>query len=107
MEHAVRWNIKVSKEIDLTLRSYLGAQGLKKADLSKFVEGAVRWRIFNRTVQDIKSRDADADTPKGPADWALDGTAPAEFAENACGHRVQAERDFDGGASATADSAVR
>jgi hypothetical protein len=30
MEHGVRWNIKVSKEIDLTLRTYLGAQGMKK-----------------------------------------------------------------------------
>jgi len=59
---AVRWNIKVSREIDLTLRTYLGAQGMKKGDLSKFIEEAVRWRIFNRTVQDIKSRHANADT---------------------------------------------
>ena len=61
MQHAVRWNIKVSKETDLTLRTYLGAQGMKKGDLSKFIEDAVRWRIFNRTVQEIKSRNADAD----------------------------------------------
>jgi hypothetical protein len=61
MENAVRWNIKVSKEIDLTLRTYLGAQGMKKVDLSKFIEDAVRWRIFNRTLQEIKSRNADAD----------------------------------------------
>ena len=59
MEEAVRWNIKVSKETDLTLRTYLGAQGMKKGDLSKFIEEAVRWRIFNRTVQDIKARNAD------------------------------------------------
>ena len=56
MEDAVRWNIKISKEIDLTLRTYLGARGTKKRDLSKFIEDAVRWRIFNRTVQEIKSR---------------------------------------------------
>ena len=61
MEEAVRWNVKVSKEIDLTLRTYLGAQGMKKGDLSKFIEEAVRWRIFNRTVQDIKSLNANAD----------------------------------------------
>lgn len=61
MEEAVRWNLKVSKEIDLTLRTYLGAQGMKKGDLSKFIEEAVRWRIFNRTVQDIKLRNANAD----------------------------------------------
>lgn len=61
MEEAVRWNIKVSKEIDLTLRTYLGARGMKKGDLSKFIEEAVRWRIFNRAVQDIKSRNVNAD----------------------------------------------
>jgi hypothetical protein len=59
MEEAVRWNIKVSKETDLTLRTYLGAHGMKKGDLSKFIEEAVRWRVFNRTVQDIKARNAD------------------------------------------------
>jgi len=35
---------------------------MKKGDLSKFIEEAVRWRIFNRTVQEIKSRNANADT---------------------------------------------
>jgi hypothetical protein len=60
-EEAVRWNIKVSKETDLTLRTFLGARGMKKGDLSKFIEEAVRWRVFHRTVQDIKSRNADTD----------------------------------------------
>ncbi len=61
IKEAVRWNIKVSKETDLTLRTYLGARGMKKGDLSKFIEEAVRWRIFNRTVQEIKARNAGAD----------------------------------------------
>jgi hypothetical protein len=61
MEEAVRWNIKVSKETDLTLRTYLGSQGMKKGDLSKFIEEAVRWCVFHRTVQDIKARNADTD----------------------------------------------
>ena len=60
-EEAVRWNIKVSKETALTLRTFLGARGMKKGDLSKFIEEAFRWRVFHRTVQDIKSRNADAD----------------------------------------------
>jgi hypothetical protein len=60
-EEAVRWNIKVSKETDLTLRTVLGSQGMKKGDLSKFIEEAVRWRVFHRTVQDIKARNADTD----------------------------------------------
>ena len=60
-EEAVRWNIKVSKETDLTLRTFLGSQGMKKGDLSKFIEEAVRWRVFHRTVQDMKARNADTD----------------------------------------------
>ena len=60
-EEAVRWNIKVSKETDLALRTFLGAKGMKKGDLSKFIEEAVRWRVFHRTVQDIKAHNADAD----------------------------------------------
>ncbi len=43
------------------LRTYLGSQGMKKGDLSKFIEDAVRWRIFNRTVQDIKAGHTGAD----------------------------------------------
>lgn len=57
MDRSVRWNLKVSKEVDLTLRTYLGARGMKKGDLSKFVEEAVRWRILNLTSQDIESYD--------------------------------------------------
>jgi Ribbon-helix-helix domain len=60
-EEAIRWSIKVSKETDLTLRTYLGAQGMKKGDLSKFIEEAVRWRVLQRTIQDIRARNADAD----------------------------------------------
>jgi len=33
---------------------------MKKGDLSKFIEQAVRAHIFHRTVQDIKARNADA-----------------------------------------------
>ena len=60
-EEAVRWNIKVSKETDLTLRTFLGSQGMKKGDLSKFIEQAVRAQVFHRTVQDIKARNAGTD----------------------------------------------
>lgn len=61
MDEAVRWNIKVSKETDLALRTFLGARGAKKGDLSKFIEEAVRWRVFHRTAQDIRERNADTD----------------------------------------------
>ena len=57
-EQAVRWNVKVSKETDLILRTFLRAQGKGKGGRSKFIEDAVRWRLFNKTVQDIKSKNA-------------------------------------------------
>ncbi|OGA08941.1 MAG: hypothetical protein A3D95_09560 [Betaproteobacteria bacterium RIFCSPHIGHO2_12_FULL_69_13] len=59
MSEAIRWTIKVSKETDLSLRTLLGAQGMKKGDLSKFVEDAVRWRMFDRRVQSLKDRNQD------------------------------------------------
>jgi hypothetical protein len=58
---AVRWSVKVSKDTDLTLRTFLGAQGAKKGDLSKFIEEAVRRRVLQCTIQDIWDRNADAD----------------------------------------------
>jgi Ribbon-helix-helix domain len=61
-QEAVRWTIKVSKDTDVTLRTYLGSRGMKKGDLSKFIEEAVRWRVLQRTVQDIWERNANADT---------------------------------------------
>lgn len=57
----IRWNITVSKETDLALRTFLGSQGMKKGDLSKFIEEAVREKVFHRTVADIKTRNAGAD----------------------------------------------
>ena len=54
MSEAVRWTIKVSRETDLALRTLLGSQGMKKGDLSKFVEDAVRWRVFDRQVQGLR-----------------------------------------------------
>ncbi len=58
MEDTVRWTVKVSRETDLALRSYLGRQGMKKGDLSKFIEEAVRWRVLDRVVSEVKARNA-------------------------------------------------
>ena len=56
MEDTVRWTVKVSRETDTALRSYLARQGTKKGDLSKFVEEAVRWRVLDRVVSEVKAR---------------------------------------------------
>jgi hypothetical protein len=55
----VRWTITVSKETDLALRSFLGSQGMKKGDISKFVETAVKWRMFDKTLAEVRSKFAD------------------------------------------------
>jgi len=44
-QEAVRWHIK----------------GMKKGDLSRFIEQAVRAHVFHRTVQDLKARNAGTD----------------------------------------------
>lgn len=60
-EQAVRWQIKVSKDTDVAVRAFLGAKGIKKGARSKFIEEAVRWRVLQRTIEDIRSRNADRD----------------------------------------------
>ncbi len=85
-QEAVRWNIKVSKETDLTLRTFLGAQGAKKGDLSKFIEEAVRWRVFHRTIQDIKERNAGTD-PAG-LQRIIDEAVREARAERSAGRKV-------------------
>ena len=69
-----RWSLSVSPETDASLREYLGAQGMKKGDLSRFVEEAVRWRMLDATAQGIKQRNADQSDAhlQGLIDAALD-----------------------------------
>ena len=50
-----RLTIILSKESDFALRTFLGAQGMKKGDISKFIEEAIRWRIFHQTVGDVRT----------------------------------------------------
>jgi hypothetical protein len=54
-----RLTITWSKETDFALRTFLGAQGMKKGDLSKFIEEAVRWRIFHQTVGEAREAFSD------------------------------------------------
>lgn len=67
MNSAVRWTIKVSKETDTSLRTFLAMRGMKKGDLSKFIEDAVRWRVFDQTVRKVRARN------KGVSDHEIKG----------------------------------
>jgi histone acetyltransferase (RNA polymerase elongator complex component) len=61
MAERIRWSLVISKETDISLRTYLARHGMRKGDLSKFVEDAVNRRVLQCTVQDIRERNADAD----------------------------------------------
>lgn len=59
MDELVRWTVKVSKDTDVSLRSFLAQRGMKKGDLSKFIEQAVQKEVFAQTVADVEARNAD------------------------------------------------
>lgn len=61
MGDLARWNLKVSRETDVALRTLLAARGGKKGDLSRFVEEAVNREVLRETVRDIQARNADLD----------------------------------------------
>ncbi len=54
----VRWSIVVPEETDRALRTYLAQRGTKKGDISRFVEEAVKARLFELTVESIKKRNS-------------------------------------------------
>jgi hypothetical protein len=56
-----RWTLSIPDDTDRTVRTYLARTGLKKGDLSKFVDKAVRRQVFALVVREIKERNADAD----------------------------------------------
>ena len=70
-----RWTVSVSKDTDVAVRSFLAQRGLKKGDLSKFIEEAVRWRVLDQTV--AEARDKFADLPPEEAEALIDEAVAA------------------------------
>jgi len=66
-EEVVRWTVKVSRDTDVSLRTFLAQSGLKKGDLSKFIERAVQKEVFAQTVAGVQTRNA------GVADNEIEG----------------------------------
>ena len=58
-DDTTRWTVTVSKETDIAVRGFLAQRGMKKGDLSKFIEDAVRWRVLDQTVAEARSKFAD------------------------------------------------
>lgn len=61
-DDTTRWTVSVSKDTDIAVRSLLAQRGMKKGDLSKFIEEAVKWRVLDQTAADVRSRFADLPT---------------------------------------------
>jgi hypothetical protein len=58
-DNTTRWTVTVSKDTDIAVRSLLAQRGLKKGDLSKFIEEAVKWRVFEQTLAETRAEFAD------------------------------------------------
>lgn len=54
-----RWTVSVSRDTDISVRSFLAQRGMKKGDLSKFIEDAVKWRVLDQTMAEARGKFAD------------------------------------------------
>ncbi len=59
MAALVTWTVMVTKDTDVSLRAFLAQRGMKKSDLSKFIEQAVQKAVFSQTVVDVEARNVD------------------------------------------------
>jgi len=59
MRDNIRWTVKVSRDTDIALRLFLAQRGLRKGELSKFVERAVRKEVLAQTTAALKVRNQD------------------------------------------------
>lgn len=78
-DRTTRWTVSVSKETDIAVRSFLAQRGMKKGDLSKFIEEAVKWRVLDQTMVEGRGRFADmpADELEAMVDEAVTATRKA------------------------------
>ncbi len=51
-----RWTVSVSKDTDISVRSFLAQRGMKKGDLSRFIEDAVKWRVLDQTMAEARDK---------------------------------------------------
>ncbi len=79
-DETTRWTVSVSKETDITVRTFLAQRGMKNGDLSKFIEDAVKWRVFDQTLADVRSKFADL--PPDELEALIDEAVSAARAPN-------------------------
>jgi hypothetical protein len=59
LDGTTRWTVSVSRATDIAVRSFLAQRGMKKGDLSKFIEEAVKWRVLDQTMAEARAKFAD------------------------------------------------
>ena len=58
--NTVRWNIAVSPDVDQSVRMFIAAQGGgRKGDLSRFIEEAVREKVYDLSAAEAKAANRD------------------------------------------------
>lgn len=57
----VRWSLTVPKDTDIALRNYLSGTGMKKGDISQFVDQAVQRLLSDLIIEKVKSRNQQYD----------------------------------------------
>lgn len=55
----VRGTVSVPRRTDIAVRTFLAQRGMKKGDLSKFIEDAVKWRVLDHTLTEARGKFAD------------------------------------------------
>ena len=56
-----RWNLSIPEKTDRMVRTFLARNGGRKGDLSRFVDDAVRCRVLDLTVRQVKERNTPFD----------------------------------------------
>jgi hypothetical protein len=62
MGDATRWTVNVAAETDIEVRTYLAQRGMKKGDLSRFIEDSVKWRLLDLTLAETRAKFEDMST---------------------------------------------
>lgn len=52
-----KWNVSVADETDHLVRGFLARTGMKKGDLSAFVEAAVQGEVLRRSARELQEKD--------------------------------------------------
>ena len=79
VDTTTRWTVSDSKKTDIALRTFLAQRGMKKGDLSKFVEEAVKWRVLDKTI--TEAREEFDDLPAAELQGLIDEATQAVRAD--------------------------